>query len=183
MIVFWVGREKIVEKLIEKLNNSCRLLLILGITGVGKTALAEKTILEFKNNFITDNSSFQRITFDAGTSLKDFTTLATQWLDNWGINLPPQGRNPEQLLHYLTQYLCKNTCLLLIDSMENILTGNEEEGWGNFVDIWWERFFLSILSADFCQSKNNYNFSRFTFTISATTLSKILASSYINWFR
>jgi hypothetical protein len=38
----WVGREKILAELTDKLRSSCRLLLVLGLTGIGKTALAER---------------------------------------------------------------------------------------------------------------------------------------------
>ncbi|ETR69978.1 MAG: hypothetical protein OMM_03574 [Candidatus Magnetoglobus multicellularis str. Araruama] len=38
----WVGRELLVEQLLQQFQNGCRLLLILGITGIGKTALAER---------------------------------------------------------------------------------------------------------------------------------------------
>jgi hypothetical protein len=43
--------------------------------------------------------------------------------------------------------------LVLIDSLEKLLTGNEEDGWGDFADEWWEKFFLSLLSAESCQSR------------------------------
>ncbi|MFN5565602.1 MAG: hypothetical protein ACK5BG_18600 [Pseudanabaena sp.] len=34
----WMGRKKLVGSLIEKISANCRLLLLLGITGIGKTA-------------------------------------------------------------------------------------------------------------------------------------------------
>jgi hypothetical protein len=33
------------------------------------------------------------------------------------------------------------------------LKGNEEEGWSDFEDEWWVKFFQSLLSAEFCQSR------------------------------
>lgn len=38
---FWVGRTPLIRDLTTQLNNTCRLMLITGIAGVGKTALAE----------------------------------------------------------------------------------------------------------------------------------------------
>ena len=45
----WVGRNKLIEKLSQDLRNSCRFLLILGLTGIGKTALAEKLAIELRD--------------------------------------------------------------------------------------------------------------------------------------
>ncbi len=42
---------------------------------------------------------------------------------------------------------------MLIDSLERLLTGNEEDGWGDFADEWWQKFFLGLLSAESCQSR------------------------------
>ena len=37
----WAGRNELILELLEKLNGGCRLLILEGITGIGKTALAE----------------------------------------------------------------------------------------------------------------------------------------------
>ncbi len=42
---------------------------------------------------------------------------------------------------------------MLIDSLERLLTGNEEDGWGDFADEWWKKLFLSLFSAESCQSR------------------------------
>ncbi len=38
----WVGREQLVCELKEKIQGSCRLLILVGIAGIGKTAVAER---------------------------------------------------------------------------------------------------------------------------------------------
>ncbi len=151
---YWVGRNELIETLSEKLKGDCRFLFILGLTGIGKTALAERIILEITTPFLlTAPHHLKRVNFEALGNATDFLTVATQWLESWQIQLPLEQRKPEQIIWHLTQYLQQNRVVLLFDSFENLLTGNEESGWGNLADSWWERFFLSLLSAQSCQSR------------------------------
>jgi len=150
----WVGREKLVAELTDKLRGSCRLLLILGLTGIGKTALAEKLAVELQDWFGGDwKHKLRRANFDYEDKANDFASVAARWLEEWGEKLSPEDRKPERLLYRLTNYLCKNQILILIDSLEKLLTGNEADGWGDFADEWWEKFFLNILSAESCSSR------------------------------
>ena len=150
----WVGRKQLVTELSEKLRGSCRLLLILGLTGIGKTALAERLAMELEDWFGGDwNQRFQRGNFDYEDKPTDFASVAARWLEGWGIRLQPEEKKPEILLQRLVVYMYQNQALVLIDSLERLLTGNQEEGWGDFVDEWWEKFFLSLLSAESCQGR------------------------------
>jgi hypothetical protein len=150
----WVGRESLIQKLSDRVNSSCRVLLLVGITGIGKTALAERIVEELrgdwreqKDNFEDDNkaSDFASVAF--------FASVALQWLEKWGENVPKEERNPEQLLRRLVKRLCENRYLILMDSLEYLLTGNEEDGWGDFADEWWGKFFVSFLAEPSCQSR------------------------------
>jgi len=150
----WVGREQLVTELNDKLRRSCRLLLILGLTGIGKTALAEKLAVELQDWFGGDwKNRLRRVNFDNEDKTTDFASVAARWLEEWGEKASPEEKTPELLLYRLVKYLRENQILVLIDSLERLLTGNEEEGWGNFADEWWEKFFLSILSAESCRSR------------------------------
>ena len=40
---FWVGRTALIDTLTERLNNNCRLLLLTGLSGIGKTGRGLKT--------------------------------------------------------------------------------------------------------------------------------------------
>jgi DNA-binding Xre family transcriptional regulator len=61
----WVGRENLVKDLGDRLKASCRLLILLGISGIGKTALAEKLAIDLQGWF-DGNSKLLRANFDFG---------------------------------------------------------------------------------------------------------------------
>lgn len=149
----WTGREQIVTELSNKLRGPCRLLLLLGLTGIGKTALAEKLAVELQDWFGGDwKNKFRLARFDYDDKATDFASVAARWFEEWGQRLSPEEKKPELLLNRLVKYLRENQVLVLIDSVERLLTGNQE-GWGDFADEWWEKFFLNLLSAEYCQSR------------------------------
>lgn len=150
----WVGREQLVENLTQRLRGSCRLLLIVGLTGIGKTALAEKLAVELQDWFQGDwNHRFIRANFDYPEKPTDFTSVAKQWLEELGEKLSLEDSQPEELLERLVKHFRENKVLILIDSLETLLTETEEEGWGDFGDDWWAKLFLRLLSAESCQSR------------------------------
>ena len=144
----WVGRETSIEQSLELLNSSCRVLLLVGMTGIGKTALAEKIIGELRGEWTE-----YRENFEDGNKASDFASIALQWLEKWGETIPIEDRQPAQLLQRLVKYLCNNRYLILMDSLEYLLTGNEENGWGDFTDEWWGKFFISFFAESCCQSR------------------------------
>jgi len=150
----WVGREQLVNNLSAMIRGSCRLLLILGLTGIGKTALAERLAVELQDWLQGDwKNRLWRVNFDSEVKSTDFASIAARWLEEWGERLSPEDNQPEKLLQRLVKHLRENQVLVLIDSLETLLTGNEEDGWGDFADEWWEKFFLSLLSAESCKSR------------------------------
>jgi hypothetical protein len=150
----WVGREQLVAELNEKLRGTYRLLILVGITGIGKTALAERLAVELQDWFSGDwKNKFKRANFDYEDKANDFASVAARWLEEWGERLSAEEKKPELLLYRLVKYLRENQVLVLIDSLERLLTGNEEDGWGDFADEWWKKFFLSLLSAESCQGR------------------------------
>ena len=150
----WAGREQLISELSTKLRGQCRILLILGITGIGKTALAEKMAVELQDWFSDDwKNKLLRANFDYDDKSTDFVSVANRWFEEWGQRLSSEERKPEALLHRLVKYLRDTKVLVLIDSVEKLLTGNQEDGWGDFSDKWWEKFFLNLLSAESCESR------------------------------
>ncbi|MEN9517890.1 MAG: hypothetical protein RLZZ381_478 [Cyanobacteriota bacterium] len=151
----WVGRDKLIAELGQKLRNSCRLLLILGLTGIGKTALAERLAIELQDLIQGDwKNKLLRANFDYDEKATDFASVAAGWLESIGEQIPPAERKSELLLNRLVKRLQDNRFLVLIDSMERLLTKNKDGSWGNFTDKYWEQFFLRLLSAEeSCQSR------------------------------
>ena len=144
----WVGRKSLIQQLSDKVRSSCRVLLLVGIIGIGKTALAERLVEELRGDWTE-----VRDHFEDDIKASDFASVALQWLEKWGENVLKEDRKPEQLLRRLVKRLCENRYLILMDSLEYLLTGNEEDGWGDFADEWWEKFFVSLLAESSCQSR------------------------------
>ena len=149
----WVGRDNLIQKLSDRIRSSCRLLILVGITGIGKTALGERLAVEVSDWFENDWSHYHQENFDDEQRTSDFASVAARWLEKWGELITPDGRkDPQRLLNLLIKHLCENRYLLQMDSLENILQGSEEEGWSDFRDEWWLKFFESYLKAESCES-------------------------------
>ena len=150
----WVGREKLITDLSQNLHNSCRFLLILGLTGIGKTALAERLAIELQDLIEGDwDNKLLRVNFDNEDKNTDFASVAARWLESLGEQLSPAEKKPELLLNRLVRHLQDNRFLVQIDSMERLLTENDDGSWGDFGDKYWEKFFLRLLSDESSQSK------------------------------
>jgi len=146
---YWVGRAGLISELSIKLREECPVLILTGITGIGKTALAERLIIELQEDW----TEFGRINFDIEEKTTDFFSVAIELLSEWGEMITQEQRkNPQKLLDILVKYLQEHRCLILFDSMEEILKGNEENGWSDFEDVWWIKFFQR-LAEKYCQSK------------------------------
>jgi nucleoside phosphorylase len=149
----WVGRSVLLQDLSQRVRNSCRLLLLVGMTGIGKTALGERLAVELVGWFEKDWNQFHQENFDDEQQSSDFSSVAVRWLEKWGELITAEDRkDPQRLVYRLVQQLCEKRYLVQMDSVENILQGNEEEGWNNFKDEWWVKFFDSYLKAEACQS-------------------------------
>ncbi len=149
----WVGRTDLIQDLRHRIQESCRLLILVGMTGIGKTALGERLAVELEGWIDRDWSRFHQENFEDEQQSPDFASVAARWLEKWGELITPEDRkDPQRLLNRLVRHLCENRYLVQMDSLENILQGNEEEGWNDFKDEWWVKFFDSCLKAEACQS-------------------------------
>ena len=150
----WVGREKLIVNLKSSLQSSCRILVITGITGIGKTALAERLAIELQSDWLLDSSNnFVQENFDVGER-SDFASVAMDWLQTWGQTVTSEERKDTQhLLNRVVKRLQEHQYLVLLDSLELILKGNEDEGWSGFQDEWWAKFLASLLAAGALKSR------------------------------
>ncbi|MGP1385388.1 MAG: AAA family ATPase [Thainema sp.] len=145
----WVGREAVIAEAVATLNSPCRLLIITGIAGVGKTALAERLSLE-----LSELGTPLRENFDDQNQGMDFGSFAARILEKMGQVVTPSDRtNVSQLLERLIQALQAARRLLVIDSLEELLKGNEKEGWSEFKDEAFFTFFQRVLTAEAFQSR------------------------------
>ena len=145
----WVGRQRLVSALSARVRGDCRLLLLTGIAGVGKTALAERLTLE-----LSGFSAVQRENFDAQDRATDFGSFAARLLAALGQVVTPDNRSDaQQLLNRLVQILKTSRCLILIDSLEELLQGDERQGWSEFKDGVFGQFFQRVLAAESFQSR------------------------------
>ena len=147
---FWVGRDSLTLELVTKLKGACRLMLITGIAGVGKTALAERLSVDLRDN----TSQLLRENFDAQEKSTDFASVATRLLESCGQIVTPEDRTDPQLLaRRLVLHLQATPYLILVDSLEQILKGNEQDGWSEFKDDGFAAFFRAVLASDTFQSR------------------------------
>jgi len=68
----------------DRIQASCRLLILVGIAGIGKTALAERLAVELQDWFDGDWSRFHQENFDNEEQSIDFASVAARWLERWG---------------------------------------------------------------------------------------------------
>ncbi|MEO1396073.1 MAG: helix-turn-helix domain-containing protein [Cyanobacteria bacterium J06634_5] len=151
---FWVGRADLVRDLTTQLNNTCRLMLITGIAGVGKTALAERLSVELTENSAHFKRHTLRENFDNEEQPTNFASVAARLLEKCGQPVSPEDRaNPQQLARQLIAHLQTTPTLILIDSLEKILQGNPATGRSEFIDEGFVSFFKAILATDTFQSR------------------------------
>ncbi|MEA5553732.1 ATP-binding protein [Anabaena cylindrica UHCC 0172] len=142
----WVGRKQLVSSLTKKVCGNCRLLLLLGITGIGKTALSERIADDIQTRF----TKILRVNFDSDDNPKDFVSVAGRWLEELGILI--EDKQTGAILKRLVNHLREERILILIDSLEALLI-ESEDGWGDFEDEWWSKFFEHFLTIESSQSR------------------------------
>jgi archaellum biogenesis ATPase FlaH len=69
-----------------------------------------------------------RVNFDADDSPKEFVAVASRWLEELGENLSIEDKQPITILKRLVNRLREEQILILIDSLESLLT-KSEDGW------------------------------------------------------
>ncbi|MGM3305915.1 ATP-binding protein [Anabaena sp. WFMT] len=146
-----VGRERLISTLIAKLQKDCRILLLTGITGIGKTFFADQLAVKLQRDFpqsLLFNFDHYQNRFDHSQNI-DFASIAAQMLTGWGETLTTEERKDTQLLfNWVVTRLENNPYLLVIDSLEFILNPDSD-----FKDEYWNKFFSCLLSANLCQTR------------------------------
>lgn len=68
--------------------------IIVGIAGIGKTALAEKVVIELDQ----DSNKLHLENFEFEPQASDFTSVASRWLEIWGDRLQEEDPKDTQRL-------------------------------------------------------------------------------------
>lgn len=136
----WVGRSDLIDRLLPQLYQRTRFVCLIGISGIGKTALAECLAVRFQN----PGMSFHRVSFDIEGQSQDFTAGAAAILAELGeTELDPQERNnPQRLSDRLLQKLQNKPYWIQLDALERLLPKESAE----FVDSHWLSFFQRCLN-------------------------------------
>ncbi|MCI0527794.1 MAG: NB-ARC domain-containing protein, partial [Nitrospira sp.] len=117
------GREKELVILVQWIiTDRCRLVALLGMGGIGKTALAVKLAEQIKDHF---NYVIWRSLRNA-PPIEDILGQCIRFLSNQQrTNLPEEVNSQISLL---MEYLRKHRCLLVLDNVEAILQGGDQAG-------------------------------------------------------
>ncbi|MBW4460140.1 MAG: AAA family ATPase [Nodosilinea sp. WJT8-NPBG4] len=140
----WVGRATLLDELVERSQNHCRLLLITGMTGVGKTALLNQLRQRLETAFPNQRC----ITFD-DRDQTGFSQIAPSLTDSV---VETASLSPGERVSTVVNHLAIQPSLLVLDGLEATLRGNEETGWSEFKDVEWKQFFHRLLAAQACKS-------------------------------
>lgn len=143
----WVGRTAILAKLTESLNENIHILSIVGITGIGKTSLAQQLLT---NPHFT--AAFPiTITISFNTTSPHFEMVIGALLGQHQY----EAKSPEEqeaITATLISTLQSRPYLLVFDMLETCLTANDQ-GQHQFKDPIFERFFSQILQAESMPSR------------------------------
>ncbi|MEM1368224.1 MAG: TIR domain-containing protein, partial [Cyanobacteria bacterium P01_H01_bin.15] len=145
----WVERVKVTERLRGVIQSDCRVLALVGITGIGKTALIERIVAE-----LDDGKTYRRLNLDTSEYSADFASGGAALLRELGEELTVEDqKDPGNLLDHLLERLRTQAFRVQIDSLEKVLQGNEEQCWTEFGDELWLAFFERLLTGGDCASQ------------------------------
>lgn len=118
-VALFYGRQAELEQLrqwIDENESPRRLIAILGMGGVGKTALATKLLHEVLNEGV-DDRPFEFVIWRSLRNAPTLEAILTQWL----LVLSNQ-QETQPSLQSLLPYLQHHRCLLVLDNLETILS-------------------------------------------------------------
>lgn len=135
----WVGRDELIAELVAKLNKDCRILSLVGITGIGKTALSIRLSADIESQF--QHSAF--VDFDGDHP--DFRLVARAVLGQQALD--PELQFPQLQIAEMIDRLQEHPWLLVLDMAEELLQVGED-GRSQFADPRFAQFFDRIVQAD-----------------------------------
>ena len=160
----WVERPMETAKLVAALQGERRVVIISGISGIGKTALAERAIAELLKQQAVEPAKTHasthrwcRLNLDDGIVTGNFAESGVALLRAIGEEPTLDDRKePRNLLRHLVKCLSESRLWVQIDSLEHLLVeGNREnrDRGSAFEDELWLAFFQQILARPECGSQ------------------------------
>lgn len=140
----WVGRETELANLLQAHEQGARIMGLLGITGIGKTALAERLVQQLGSPQAEHGPDLWVIDYYDEPHKGAFLHFAQRFITDLRIPISEPKPDIETLLNGVVAYLSKRPHLILLNSVEYLL-GKGPQTWdAQFSDPWWNKFFLAI---------------------------------------
>ncbi|NJN31286.1 MAG: hypothetical protein HC824_13315 [Synechococcales cyanobacterium RM1_1_8] len=138
----YIARTDTTELLLADLQADCRILLLTGLTGIGKTAISCCLAAQLNEGKAREELCWV-VAPDEGLELSQF---ATACLRSWQIDVPSEDlRDANKLLNRLMAALVDRPITIQLHSFEYCLQGNEVMGWNECIDPAWDAFFQRCL--------------------------------------
>ncbi len=144
----WVGRAELISQLSCRLQEDCRVLSLVGITGIGKTALAMRLVLESDVGL----GSRELYTISIERSSPNFEMLARRLLGEQAATEEQLQKEPDLLVRAMVAKLRSHPCFLVLDMVEEIL---EPDGQGEhqFIEPGFAKLLEQVVKAEQCNSR------------------------------
>jgi hypothetical protein len=139
----WVGREELVTRLSHCLQEDCRILSIVGITGIGKTSLAVRLTLEPEVTQLLPNLYIVSLERES----PNFEVLTRRILGEQAVWDEQLQKDSDLLVKVIVSKLRTHPCLLLLDMVEEIL---EPDGTGGhqFIEPEFAKLLEQVVKAE-----------------------------------
>ena len=140
----WVGREEIIPQLCAKLQSECYFLTIAGLTGVGKSSLAMRLILDPSQG----NCWAKVEVICCDRTSPNFDHFAQQILGE-----PHQAEAPEEETQlHLLEVLQKTPYLIVLDMVEELLISDGPRTY-RYQDSRFLKLFEQLITLEHCASR------------------------------